>query len=397
MRVCVLIGRYAPEFGGHSLQMQRILPYFDAHGVELTILTQTLPESMQEPELPESNRIFRIFSREDGIRARIATALAFRRHFRERPGHYDVVHAELSRWDFYLNLGFLKKLGLPVLCEMVNLGGDDPLTLSRSRLGRVKLALLRKVDLWTGISSPFLAAVTAVGLPAERFHVVPTGVDVERYRPRNDAERADLRERLNLPRDARIVFTVGAVIPRKGMDRSIETWATIRPRPGRDLFLIIGPLHANDPPSAENLEHLAKIQARIEKPDVAGTVRLVGQVDNLEDFMGAADLFLFLSRREGIGNVIIEAMGSGLACIVSPLDGIAYDMIESGTNGIIASDPDDAATVGRLLAETLSSPKRWSMGEAARAVVVERFSLDARAIRLKKLYQQLVAEQRVAG
>ena len=78
--------------------------------------------------------------------ARIAKALRvwqFRRHFQKHGANYDLLHAMLSGWDLIANLRSVRSLGIPVIVEMVLLGGDDLVTVQRSRFGAAKLRVLR--------------------------------------------------------------------------------------------------------------------------------------------------------------------------------------------------------------------------------------------------------------
>jgi glycosyltransferase involved in cell wall biosynthesis len=120
-------------------------------------------------------------------------------------------------------------------------------------------------------------------------------------------------------------------------------------------------------------------------------VRLLGRVDDLESYLGAADLFVFLSRKEGQGYVIVEAMASGLPCVVSPLDGIASEMVDQGESGVILSNPDDADAVAGELSRLLGDAAlRRAMGDAARRSAVRRFSIESRVDALAALYREVL-------
>src|SRR5262245_30694569 len=199
---------------------------------------------------------------------------------------------------------------------MVLLGADDPLTVSHERFGALKMSLLKHVDVWVGISRTFLPKLTQAGIAADRFRLVHTGVDLETYRPRTSDGRRSLRARLGLPPEARIVVSVGSVIRRKGVDRVLDVWSRLSPRAGRDLLVIVGPVSAEDGLRPADRSFAESVRARAEATNLKGTVRWVGQVQNAEDYLGAADLFLFLSRQEGLGTVILESLASGLPCVV---------------------------------------------------------------------------------
>jgi UDP-glucose:(heptosyl)LPS alpha-1,3-glucosyltransferase len=174
---------------------------------------------------------------------------------------------------------------------------------------------------------------------------------------------------------------------RKGIDRMLDAWEAMGPRPGRDLFLIVGPATAQEgllPPMASFADEMRR---RAERPPLRGTVRFTGRSGRIEDELAISDLFLFLSRREGFGTVIIEAMASGLPVVLSPLDGIGREIVSEGETGHVVADPDDAAAVGDLVRALLDDPeRRRRLGDAARRDAGRRFAFSTRVDRLLAIY-----------
>lgn len=373
-----------------GIQVERSLPFLKSRGIEVTVLTRRRAGGGVVPDSAERGAPDRVLSAGSSRVATVHRTLAFRRYFARRPGSFDVVHSLTLDWEFLANARYLKSLGLPVVFEMVLLDGDDPLTTRRERLGALKLWLLREVDRWLGITGAFLPRVVAAGIPPERFRVLHPGVDVTRYRPYTPEERRDARARLDLHPDGRIVVSAGSVMRRKGADRMLRAWARLRPRPGRDLLLLVGPATIEDGLLPEEQAFAAEIRAAAAAPGLDGTVRMAGRSDRLYDYLGAADLFLFLSRHEGLGIVNAEAIASGLPCVVSPIDGID-EVVQEGTTGHIAPDPDDEGAVAALMSRLLERPEeRAALGANGRRLALARFSFEARAEALAAIYRDLV-------
>jgi glycosyltransferase involved in cell wall biosynthesis len=385
IRVCLPILYYPPEFGGHGIQIQRNLPLLEERGIRVTVLAQHLPDGLRE----DDSRVARELSRYSEPLAAFRKVVQLRRFFRRHRREFDLVHTVLTGWELMLNVPYLRSLGLPIVYEMIL--GNEPSAMRRTRAGRLKVHLMRDVDAWIGLSRTFLPRVRAAGIPEERFRVVYGGVDTDRYRPRPDAERAALRNRLDIPSHARVVLSAGSIIRRKGMDRAVEAWAALGPEAGRDLLVLAGPDGSGGSFAPDEAAFVAQLRERIERPDLAGTVRLTGRVSNLEEYMAAADVFLFLSRKEGLGYVTIEAMSSGLPAVVSPMDGIGPELVQEGRTGHVAPEPDDAAAVADVLRKVLGDPDmRARFGEAGRERVLERFSMEARTDALETLYRELL-------
>ena len=92
----------------------------------------------------------------------------------------------------------------------------------------------------------------------------------------------------------------------------------------------------------------------------------------MPEYLQAADLFFFPTRREGLPNAMAEAMASGLPVVASKLDGITTDLIDEAIEGrlIAGHDPQDYA---RVLIELCTDPPRLQrMGEAARRRIERR-------------------------
>ena len=89
----------------------------------------------------------------------------------------------------------------------------------------------------------------------------------------------------------------------------------------------------------------------------------------------AADIFLFPSRYDVFGLAVVEAMGAGLATVVSSLPGAVDDLCVSETNCLVVDGgPDDWATaIGRLVED---AELRTRIGKAAAATIRDRWTLE---------------------
>jgi glycosyltransferase involved in cell wall biosynthesis len=391
IRACFATSSFPPQFAGHGIQIRDNIPYLRDRGVRVEIVTEKLHGGLKGVAVQDPAPVHRVLAQGAGLPARLSRVVQFREFFRRNHHRYDLLHTTVLGWELFANIPYLRHLRLPVVVEMVSLGADDPLAVSRGRFGELKLRRLRQVDEWIGISRTFLATLVETGIPPERFHLIYGGVDIERFRPLEGDERRAVRRKLDLPEEGRVAIAAGAVIPRKRMDRVVRAWAHANPVRGHDVLLIIGPNSLADNLHPFDRAHVEEVHALARAPEVDGTVRLVGRVENLHEFMGAADLFVFLSAREGLGYVTIEALASGLPCVESPLDGIAAEILEEGETGMIVSEPDDALRVGSLISRLLSEPERRRvMGRAARRSAEERFSMEVRAEKLAALYGEIV-------
>jgi glycosyltransferase involved in cell wall biosynthesis len=142
------------------------------------------------------------------------------------------------------------------------------------------------------------------------------------------------------------------------------------------LLVLVG-----DGPERPRLEALAQ--------HLAG-VRFTGELHDPLPYMQAADCLTLPSSTEGQPISLLEAMATGLVCVATRIGGIT-DALDDGCLGVLV-EPDDARDLARALIEVLQLPEsqRQSDGLRARAKIVARHSIEANALALRTLYEQLV-------
>lgn len=238
--------------------------------------------------------------------------------------------------------------------------------------------------------------------------VIPPGVDVERFRPVEDAAaRAATRKQHGLPGTAPVVLGVSRLVPRKGFDVLIDAVARLsrrhfpdsaaprRGRPGPSAVDPAGggpgsPVHLAIAGSGRDRERLARRAARA---GLGERFHLLGRVpdDDLAALYGAADVFAMCCRErwagleaEGFGIVFLEAAACGVPAVAGRSGG-AWEAVDDGATGLVV-DPFDAGAVADGLARLLTDPGlRHTMGIAARARAETAFAYNHLAARLQPL------------
>ena len=224
---------------------------------------------------------------------------------------------------------------------------------------------------------PAAEAERAAGGPLPTT-VVPPGVDVQRFRPLNTAERVEVRQHFGLPVDADLIVGISRLVPRKGFDTAIRAVARMRAaRP--DLVLAISGGGRDD-------ARLRRLAAELNAP-----VRFLGRVsnDDLPRLYGCADVYTMLCRnrwggleQEGFGIVFIEAAACGVPQVAGDSGGAA-EAVADGETGIVVRHPDHIDEVVAAFTRLLDDqPLRARMGAAARVRAQTQFSYDVLAERL---------------
>ena len=208
--------------------------------------------------------------------------------------------------------------------------------------------------------------------------VVPPGVDVERFRPLDDAERRGARGRFGLPVDAEVIVSISRLVPRKGFDVAIRAVAQLRAR-RPDLVLVISG-------GGRDEQRLRRLVSELQAPVV-----FLGRVSNedLPLLYGCADVYAMLCRnrwggleQEGFGIVFVEAAACGVPAVAGDSGGAA-EAVADGVTGVVVRRPDDVDEVARAFSDLLDDPeRRREMGVAARRRAEQEFTYDVLAERL---------------
>jgi glycosyltransferase involved in cell wall biosynthesis len=195
-----------------------------------------------------------------------------------------------------------------------------------------------------------------------------------------------LRERLGIPRDARIVAGVGRMIELKGMQvLAAAAKQILDDRP--DVHLVV----AGDGPMRGEVLGIVGGHPRVHLPGALGR----GQVAEL---MAEADVFANPGmvdrngRAEGLGITSIEAMASGVPVVGSRVGGIAETVVDGVTGRLVP--PGDVGSLAEAVGAMLDDPGlRERMGREGRELAQRRFRWSVLAKQLRDVYAELVPSQ----
>ena len=239
----------------------------------------------------------------------------------------------------------------------------------QGRMSRLVNAVAFRCSRAIVVNSQDVAAyiVREYGAPRARIRVIHNGVDVERFRPAAGAA-AD--------RCGPIV-TVGRLVVQKNHSLFLRAAAELVRRQADVRFTIVG-----DGPLRDTLE------AEARQLGIGAQVTFAGERSDVDAILRAASLFWLTSRWEGMPNVVLEAMASGVPVIATDVGG-TRELVRSGTDGVIVPEGDVDAFV-RHSQELLADPaRRWRCGQAARAHA-EEFSTPRMVHAVGRLYDEVL-------
>lgn len=175
------------------------------------------------------------------------------------------------------------------------------------------------------------------GFPKAKLHLLPYGVDTERFRPGDRGKAEPFR-----------ALFVGQVGLRKGVPYLLEAWRLLG---WRDAELVLAG------------RVLPEMRALLARHRSLPGLRILGHRGPVEEVYAAADVFVFPSLEEGCALVVLEAMASGLPVVTTPNAGVP---LEDGAQGLLAPIRDPAALAAALEALRSDPARRQAMAVAAR-------------------------------
>jgi glycosyltransferase involved in cell wall biosynthesis len=291
-------------------------------------------------------------------------------------GPYDVVHSHLHLFSG-LVMRAAHVAGVPVrIAHSRNWSDGKRLTLPR----RAYRTLMRH---WIGRYSTALLAISrtaALGAfgrklgDAAHCRISVTSVDLSPFT--RTVDRAEVRRRLGIPQQAKVVGHVGSFRRQKNHCFLLDIAKSVAAQREEVVFLLVG-----DGPLRQSMED------RVGREGLAGHVRFLGERDDVAPLMlGAMDCFLFPSLYEGLGRVLVEAQAAGLPCVASStIDG----EVAAYPGAVRFMDPNESPeTWASEVITTLDARREPGRGKAAMDSFAARgFTPEANARLLTTLYE----------
>lgn len=375
-RVAIFTGNYNHIQDGVSLTLNRLVAYLESEGVPVIVFGPTVEnppmdhegEFVPVPSVPMPGRSeYRItvgFPESAQKRLRefdptlihLATpdVLGFRAMRWAQANNIQIVasyHTHFTSYLKYYNLDMLKLLGWKYLewfysqCKHIY------------------------------VPSPSMAKELNEEGIDEGIRIWARGVNTDEFNPKfRDME---WRRSIGIEDSDKVVSFVSRLVWEKNLQTYVDTVKRLSQK-----YNSIKPMIVGDGPAKKELEHML--------PEAHFTGFVTGE--ELSRAYASSDVFLFPSETETFGNVTLEAMSSGLPCVVADATG-SRSLVESGVNGFLAA-PRDTKEFARNIAKILEDESmQQSMGKAARQKALA-YSWENVNKKLLENYREALSEPR---
>ena len=217
---------------------------------------------------------------------------------------------------------------------------------------------------------------------ADKFVVVPNGVDPAAFAPGSD--RFQARDDLGINREWSVVGMAGSITERKGQLLLLQAAAKVVKAFPRVKFIVIG--RTND---VHDEEYAAKLRNYIDHMGLTENVRFLGWCSDMPQVLSALDLFVLPSSNEGLPRSILEAMAAAVPVVATNVGGNA-ELVVTERTGLLVP-PRDPNALAAAIEKLLRAPDTArEMGRAGRLMVEQHFSLRAAALGVERVFDQLL-------
>jgi glycosyltransferase involved in cell wall biosynthesis len=243
---------------------------------------------------------------------------------------------------------------------------------------------LRAADRVIAVSEHIAEQAVQLGVARDRVRVIRSGVDLERFRPR---DRQQARRRLGIDAEAPVVLFVGNLEPRKQVDVLLRAMPCVRQRIPRALLVMVG--SGQSAGAEDQTDRLVGLSRDL---DLADAVNFVGPVDDqrLLDYYAAANVFALASSSEAQGIVALEAMACGLPVVATAVGGL-LGTIDAGRTGFLVPAGETLPLAQRLVHVLQDGHRAEAMGAAARRSVERAFSWPRAVEATIRVYREVLA------
>jgi 1,2-diacylglycerol 3-alpha-glucosyltransferase len=383
MRVLMVSDVYFPRINGVSTAIDTYRRTLAAEGIEIKLVAPDYGRhcaqewiaripSKPVPRDPE-DRLMRWFPLNDAVL--------------EAAGDCDLIHVQTPFLAHYAATRAATRLKLPIMATYHTLFEEY----FKHYAPFVPEPLLKSIA--RGFSRSQCNAMDAIIVPSRAIHqrlndygvsaplhILPTGIPLSRFA---SGDRSRFRAKHAIPEHQPVALYVGRVAHEKNLDYLLDAVAMARSRVPDILLLVTG--------EGPALPHLRE---RARREGLEPNVRFIGYLDRaleLPDCYAAADVFVFASRTETQGLVLIEAMAMGLPVVALSVMGTA-DILD-GARGARVPRDSTAEFADDLAGLLLDAGRRSQLAQEAREHARQWDEL-ALAGRMAALYRET---QRIHG
>ena len=322
-QILFYINNIPPDYGGGYLRAFKMAARFKDKNLLAGIITLTKKKKIIKTEntISIDDILF--------LKTKLFIIIELFVFLYSRRNSFDVIYVVSSHWHTFFAVLLCKILNKKVIIGITLSGVDSPAIRSSNifingyyRFKNLQFKLANKIV----VNSPLVFdECIKEGFSKNKIEFIPNPVDIKKFSPcMSRQKRNNLREKIGIPLKNITILFVGSINARKGVDKFPFIFKQLLADNNNSYTLLL----CGDLKKYESQKIIKSVEKIFEKNKNNSKFYFLGRVDNVYEIMKASDLFLFPTTNEGLPNVVIEAMASGLPVVASKLKGITDYLLE---------------------------------------------------------------------
>ena len=400
VKICIFTETYYPVMGGGETQANLLAEGLITGGHSVIVLSRRSDASLKKHEHYGNVDVYRLAPTGRGQLKKWGLLLSSIPMLIRLRAQYDLIFVSGYRIIGMAAVLVGKLLHKPVVLKADSQGemsgeffdsGLKKVGISHSSFPfnlflRFRNSILKKADGFSAISPEIASEWTSCGIPSNKVRLIPNAVDTARFIPVDSTQKMRLRQKLGLPQERNIAIYTGRLVSYKGLPLLLQVWKEICCRHENSLLLLAGTGGLD----IHNCE--AELREFVASSNMEKNVRFLGAVNNVEEYLQAADLFAFPTENDAFPSSVVEAMACGLPVIATPVGAIKTIVTHQETGWLVQPQNDqqlfDALHV--LISDRLLASR---LGQAGWQSVQERYSAKTVTGKYSSLFQEFLGQQ----
>lgn len=388
-RVVMLTSQFLPEvYGGAEQQCLRLSVALAERGARPVIVTSRSDPRTPAEETVTGIPVYRLLTphppQSGGTRiaSTVRWLAGLRQWFRSHAGEVDLIHCHQAKINAYAGVRAARRYGWP---SVVKIGTATPnfdlhsLAKKRWVYGRTMARYVAAhAGRFVAISDNIIRNLADYGIPEKRCVKIPNGITLRPIDEKDrERRRKAMRDHHEINAGEYVLLFAGRMEPQKNIELLLNATARLN-RPTRILLCGDGTYL----PQYARLAHELGLHKR---------VHFLGRVNDISDYLAAADLFVLPTKAEGMSNSLLEAMAMAVPCVASKVSG-NVDLIEHGESGWLFEIENGEIALRDALEAALKTDDeaRAEIGRAGRRQIERNYDMAMVADRYLELYRSLL-------
>lgn len=291
----------------------------------------------------------------------------------------------IHQHDFISSIKLSKKLAKEYNVIFTNHTGEF-LFLKKLPLSNIIIKQLTKHFKYILAPSNELAAFEEIR-DKKTYKFITNGVDIEKFRPVNEADKKNLRLKYNIPQDKIVIFCPRRWAPTKGIIYLIKAIEMLNDEKKKNLVFVFAGNECKDYP--EYVEEINKeINKEINQSCANGNIILMGDVEynKINELMKLSDIVVFPSLMEAISLAALEAMSCSKIVIATNVGGFKQIIVNEKTGFLVeAKNEKQLSSIIDDIAKNFS--QYWDVGRNARKFVELGYSWNNITKQVSNIYE----------